>query len=286
MAVNYASQYAKAVDERFYQVSQAAMALNNRYTFTGVKTVNVYSIPTVALNNYTRSGSNRYGTPSELENSVQELTVTQDKSFTFTIDRANRAQTMMQMDAGAALEREIREVVVPAYDTYVFKKLAEAAIANGQTASTTVTKANAYEQFLAAQEALGDASVPDSGRVCFCSYKFANFLKQDPAFMIASEKARSQVEKGYIGTVDGVKVVQVPKSHLPTKTASGSTVYCCDFILTHPVAAAAPKQLEDYKIHDNPPGISGWLVEGRMLFDCFVLNSKKSAIYYHGAALT
>lgn len=43
----------------------------------------------------------------------------------------------------------------------------------------------------------------------------------------------------------------------------------------------APIKLADYKIHDNPPGINGWLVEGRVIYDAFVLNNKKGAIYVH-----
>ena len=29
----------------------------------------------------------------------------------------------------------------------------------------------------------------------------------------------------------------------------------------------------------NPPGISGALVEGRVIYDCFCMDNKKSAIY-------
>ena len=50
------------------------------------------------------------------------------------------------------------------------------------------------------------------------------------------------------------------------------------------MAATAPRQLEEYKTHDNPPGISGWLVEGRVIYDCFVLGEKRSAIFYQGGA--
>ena len=108
--------------------------------------------------------------------------------------------------------------------------------------------------------------------------------------MLASERSKQAIDRGIIGTVDGVKIVMVPKSRLPynSATSGGTTTYtyCTDFILTHPIATTAPKQLEEYKIHDNPPGISGWLVEGRILFGCFVLKNKADAIFYHGAALT
>lgn len=274
---NLATRYASKVDERFYKESQAAMGLNNDYKFNGVKTVQVYSIPTVPLNDYTRSGANRYGEPADLGNSVQEMTLTKDRSFTFVIDKGDKTQSMQVMDAGKALARELREVIVPEYDTYVFNTLAKAASDNRHTSATAATKTNAYELFLNAQETLGNACVPDKGRIAFCSYKFANLLKQDNAFMKYGNLSQEMVQKGILGEVDGTKIVKVPASRLP----SG-----CSFILTHPIAATGPKQLEAYKIHSDPPGISGFLVEGRIIYDCFVLDQKIDAIWYQGTALS
>ena len=271
---NLASKYSKKVDERFHKESQAMMALNNNYEFTGVETVKVYSIPVVAMTDYRRSGANRYGSPNDLTRNVQTLTVKKDRAFTFIIDKGDKIQSEMVSDAGKALSRQLREVCVPEFDTYVFKTMAAAATARGAMASTALTKANAYEMFLNGMEWLGNHNVPDKGRVCFCSYKFANLLKQDSAFMKYGNASQEMLIKGVIGEVDGCKIVKVPASRLPAGAA---------FILTHPVAATAPKQLEDYKIHDNPPGISGWLVEGRMIYDCFVLNEKADAIFNHGS---
>ena len=271
---NLASRYAKEVDERFTRESQAAMALNNNYKFTGVQTVNVYSIPVVPMKDYNRSGLNRYGTPTDLTRNVQPLTVKKDRGYTFIIDKGDKIQSQMVMDAGQALARQIREVVVPEYDTYVFTTLAATATARGNYSTERITKSNAYEMFLAGQEALGNKNVPDKGRVAFCSYRFANFLKQDPSFVKYGNMSQEMVIKGVLGEVDGTKIVKVPSSRLPNG---------CAFILTHPIAATAPKILDEYKIHDNPPGISGWLVEGRFIYDCFVLNEKANAIYYHGS---
>lgn len=271
---NLASKYAKQVDERFHRESQAMMALNNDYEFTGVKTVNVYSIPVVPMNDYNRTGSNRYGAPNDLTRNVQTLTVEKDRSYTFIIDKGDKLQSQMVSDAGKALSRQIREVVVPEFDTYVFATLAAKATERGNYATDAITKSNAYEKFLAGMERLGNKNVPDKGRVCFCSYRFANFLKQDPAFMKYGDKSQDMLIKGVIGEVDGCKIVKVPSSRLPAGAA---------FLITHPIAATAPKQLDEYKIHDNPPGVSGWLVEGRFIYDCFVLNEKADAVYYHGA---
>ena len=272
--MNLASKYATKIDERFARASQAMLALNNDYKFTGVKTVNVYSIPVVPMTDYTRSGTSRYGEPDDLSRTVQTLTINRDRAYTFIIDRGDRAQSQMVMDAGKALSRQLAEVVVPEYDTYVFRCLAAKATERGNYATTAITKENAYESFLAGMERLGNKNVPDSGRVCFCTYKFANLLKQDSAFMRYGDTSQEMLSKGIIGEVDGCKIVKVPASRLPAGAA---------FLLTYPSAATAPKQLEEYKIHDDPPGISGWLVEGRFIYDCFVLNEKADAIYYHGA---
>ena len=272
--INLASKYSTNVDERFYKESQAMMALNNDYEFTGVQTVKVYSIPVALMTDYSKSGLQRYGNPSDLTRNVQTLTLTKDRAFTFIIDKGDKLMSQMVSDAGKALSRQIREVIVPEFDTYVFKTLADAAIAAGNTDSTAAASNNAYSLFLNAQEKLGNANIPDQGRVCFCSYRFANLLKLDPAFMQYGDKAHEMTQKGVIGEVDGCKIVKVPATRLPLG---------CAFILTHPIAATGPKVLEDYKIHDNPPGISGWLVEGREIYDCFVLNEKRDAIFYQGS---
>lgn len=81
--------------------------------------------------------------------------------------------------------------------------------------------------------------------------------------------------KGLVGEIDGVPVIKVPTSYLPKN---------CEFIITHPIATINPKKLSDYKIHRDPPGINGNLVEGRVRYDTFVLEGKKDAIYAHVSA--
>ncbi len=271
---NLAQKYSKTIDERFERESQAVLALNSHYDFNGVDTVKVYSIPVVPMTDYTRSGLARYGSPDDLQRNVQTLKVTKDRAFTFIIDRGDKLQSQMASDAGRALQRQLREVWVPEYDAYVFRTLAASATAYGNYSTEAITKANAYEMFLKGMEALGNANVPDEGRVAFCSYGFANLLKQDSAFMRYGDSSQQMLSRGVIGEVDGCRIVKVPSSRLPAGAA---------FLIAHPLAATGPKQLEDYKIHDDPPGISGWLVEGRVIYDCFVLNEKAKAIYYHGS---
>lgn len=77
--------------------------------------------------------------------------------------------------------------------------------------------------------------------------------------------------KGVISNLDGAMVIKVPAARLPEGFG---------FMIAHPCACVAPVKLEDYKIHVDPPGISGDLVEGRIVYDAFILDNKKKAIYY------
>ena len=272
--INYAEKYSPKVDEAFALESKTNGAVNNDYDFAGVNVVNVYSIPTTPLNDYNmEAAGSRYGNPAELQDNKQTLTLTKDRSFTFTIDRKNLDDTMGVKAAGEALARQIREQVIPELDTYTLKIMATNA--GTEALNENITKTTAYEKFLAGQEALGNAKVPVTGRVAYVSYGMFNYLKQDAAFVKQGDAAQSITVNGQVGTVDGTAIVPVPSSYLPAGV---------NFIITHPVATVRPIKLEDYKIHDNPPGISGQLVEGRIRYDAFVLNNKKKAIYVSTSA--
>ena len=52
MAVNYAEKYADIIDEEMSKESLTDKATNRDFNFDGVNKVNVYSIPTVPLNDY------------------------------------------------------------------------------------------------------------------------------------------------------------------------------------------------------------------------------------------
>ena len=77
--------------------------------------------------------------------------------------------------------------------------------------------------------------------------------------------------RGVLAMLDGCSVIKVPAIRLPE--AFG-------FMIAHPCATVAPTKLESYVVHKNPPGISGYLLEGRVCYDAFVLDNKAKALYY------
>jgi hypothetical protein len=75
MAQNLAQKYSPKVVERFSRLSFTQDAVNNDYDWEGVTTVSLYSVATVAMGNYTRSGTARYGTAAEVDTTLQSLTL-------------------------------------------------------------------------------------------------------------------------------------------------------------------------------------------------------------------
>jgi len=272
MAINYAEKYSAKVDERFKLASLVGAVVNRDYDFTGVKTVKVYSIDTAAMKDYTRSGNSRYGTPADLQDTVQELTITQDRAFTYVVDKGDESEQAGAKNAGVALRRQLDEVVIPEYDKYVISKIVAGA---GTTETAAITEANAYDAFLDGIVALDEAKVPTVGRVVLATPAYCKSIKLDPAFVKNSDLGQKITLTGQFGEIDGVPVIKVPSSYFPANV---------QFVITHPVATTAPVKLNEYKTHQDPPGISGDLAEGRTLYDAFVLNNKKAAIYVHKAA--
>ncbi len=273
MAINYAEKYSSVVDERFRTAAKSAAFVNNDYDFVDGSTVKVFSIPTSPMNDYMLTGTNRYGAPSELENTLQTMTLSQDRSFTFTIDKRSSSDTMGVMQAGAALSRQLDEVVLPEIDQYRFAKMALGA---GNISTGELTNNNAYSAFITANAEMLDALVPLEGRCAVVTSSFLNKLKRDSEFIKGSDLGQGMITAGAIGLVDGISVFLVPTSYLPAGT---------EFMIVHPTATTAPQKLAEYKVHDNPPGINGQLVEGRIYHDAFVLNNKKDGIYLHQGSI-
>lgn len=280
MAVNYAEKYAGAVDERFKLGSLTGAIINNNFDWLGVKTVKIFSRNLATLNDYATTGANRYGTPDELGNAEQEMTITQDKSFTYTIDAASEQDTNGTMEAAATLAENIDNLVIPAMDTYRLSVLVAKAPVKGtvtqvsHTIVKAITSANAYEEFLACQEVLDNDKAPQGGRIVIVTPAYLNKIKLDDHFTKPSDIRQNIAMNGFSGDIDGVPVIKVPTSYVPENV---------DFIITNPIVMPSPVKLQEFKINYNAPGISGALVEARVRYDAFVLDKKADAIAVHKA---
>ncbi len=280
MAINLASKYEKKVSERFTLGSLTDAGAGHDYDFMGVKTISVYNVDTVATAAYTRSGTSRYGALTELGDTKQELTLTQDRGFTFSIDAGNASEQFNIKQANASLKREIDEVITPEIDKY---RLAKWASGNGLSTGNSVltsndgalTKANIVEKIFTASATMSDNKVPRNGRTLYIpELEFVKFRLAD-AVMGADKIDEENIRRGYRGTLDGMMVVTVPSSIMPEGV---------NFIIKYKNATVDPFKLKNYRVQKNPMGVDGDVVEGRYIYDAFVLDSKCKGIYVSKSA--
>lgn len=275
MAIELATQFLPYVDEQFKAESKRQVITNNDFEFTGAHSVKVYKVTTSAMNDYDRDGTgtnhSRYGQIHGLDATTEEFTLKKDRSFTFALDKLDVDETKAALQAAAALARQLREVVIPEVDTYVYGKVVAGA---GTTETGALTDKNVYDAILKATEVLDAAEVPETNRVLLVTPDTYTIMKKNASIVMATDVGQDMRKLGVIGMLDGATIIKVPKIRLPEDV---------NFVLVHPSATVAPVKLEDYKIHKDPPGISGNLVEGRIAYDAFVLENKTKGIYVHKA---
>ena len=269
MAINLASKYSKKVDERFALKELTNHGLNTDYDWKDVDRIVVYNVNTVPLNDYKKSGTNRYGTPDELGDSTVEYQLKTDKSFTFTIDEFYKKSQMGAKQAGKCLAREIDEVCVPFKDEQRLAEWANTGKRTGQVVAKSVTKTNAYATFLDMQEMLDEAKVPTENRIFYTTPAFYKNIKQDESFIKSGDISQKMLIKNQVGEVDGVKMVKIPTSYF-LKGVKG--------ILVYTKSTLSPQKIIDYLIHNKPVGVGGDVVEGRIMMDSFVLKAKELGV--------
>lgn len=272
--INLTTVFLPYTDEIFKTESKKSLLTNNDFDWTGAHTVKVYKVGTSEMTDYNRNPKkgftgSRFGEIQDLDATTEEFTLKNDRSFTFAIDKLDEDETAQQLSAASALARQQRQIVMPEIDSYTYGVMAEGA--GFRPDVITLTEDNIYDEIIKASAALDNAEVPETDRRLVVTPDIYRLMKKNNEIVLEAETGEDMRLKGVISNLDGTLVIKVPSNRLPENFG---------FMLCHPVATVAPAKLEDFRIHQDPPGISGSLVEGRICYDAFVLENKANAIYY------
>jgi hypothetical protein len=270
MAINLAAKASPKVVERFKIKSCTEGIFSSSYDWTGVRTVKVYSVDTLPLNDYdiTKTDGSRFGSLTEVGDTVQEMTVTDDKSFNGVVDKGNDTSQLQIKAASKVLKRQTDEVIIPYVDKYRLQKLADGAGLKG--GSVSLTTANALKTILNAGATMSNNLVPKSNRVLYIGETQAINIKLADQVVGVDKLAEKVIVNGVIGAIDGMQVRIVPDSYMPTDVV---------FMIVTKNCACAPKKIETYRILNEHPDVDGHVIQGRFMHDCFVFDTKKTGIY-------
>lgn len=267
MAINLALKYGSKIETAFTHDSYIKSHCKAEVDFTGAKTVRIYMLNTTPVVDYQRTGSSRYGTLADVQDTVLEYTMTQDKAFNGVVDKGDEAEQTITNKAGQWLRQQMRERVVPTADKYAITKIANYGTVAG---IAKPDKTNIVAEIFKARTAMNNKRVPNNGRYLYLPASFT------PAVMLSNEwigldnLAGKDLPTGVIGRVAGFTIVEIPDD-----------MFAADhwFTAVHEGAVAFPYKLNTTKVHTDPVGISGAVVEGRQIYDVFVLGSKADAVY-------
>ncbi|MBQ7875496.1 MAG: chitobiase/beta-hexosaminidase C-terminal domain-containing protein [Oscillospiraceae bacterium] len=279
MAINYASKYAKELAQAFAQKSVVDGIACKDYEFTGVKNLKVYTAVSQELNDYKRSGTNRYGEPKEAQDTVQDMIVEKDRSFSITIDKGNRTEQLGVKEASRMLNIEMTEQAIPEMDKYALRKFIDYA-GTIETIAEDPTKETIVEMLSNGMVAMGNKKVPSEGRYIFIGWSWFGKLRLSDQFIGVEALAKEALVKGAVGTFMGAQVITVPDDYL---MKGDSKAY---FLIVYKKSVLQPKKVQDYFIKENPAGINGALIEGRFIYDAFVIGAKCDGVYAAVAANT
>ena len=217
MSIDLVTKFEPYVDEIFTTESKKSLVTNNDFNWDGTNVVKIYKVSTSAMNDYDRAGTgegpSRYGTVAGLNATTETLQLKKDRSFTFAIDKLDKDETAQQLQAATALSRQVREVIVPEVDKYVYNVMCT----NAGTKATAkaLTKTNIYEEILAGTSALDDAEVMETNRVLLVNPATYTLMKQCKDITMETDIGNDMRLKGVIGMLDCCAIIKVPAIRLP-----------------------------------------------------------------------
>lgn len=276
MAINYAVKYATKIAERFKKASITDADCGHEYTFVGPnsRTIRIGSVDTVPETEYTRSGTNRFGSVHDVGDTLQEMTCEKAPAFSFTIDALDGTDQAIVKSAAAALRRQLDEVTVPNMDKHRIKKWVMGANIQ-KLEATAPTKSTIAGMIIDLGAAMTDALVPLENRTLYISTEYYKLLKQNPDYLGVESLGKEALTKGVVGEFDGNRVKPIPTRYMP------AGVY---FFIKYKGSSVDPVKLQQYDILPKVQGYSGPVVQGVTYYDSFVLGTKGDGIAVCGNA--
>lgn len=278
--INLATKYSPKVVDKFYLDSVVLGKTSKEYDWDGVQSVKVWTINTYDPTDYNKPANDnaistfhaRYGNTYEVADTIQTMTLTQDKAVSLSVDKGNNTEQMLIKNSGKVLALEMREKFIPMFDKYCLSVWGDPANCGTVTELASPSKSNILDAISAHVTAIRNKFATVDDAYCFIGETEYAMLLNAPEFINYNNPtfAPQHLEKGVMGKVRGLQIVPVPDSYFTDTNIN--------FVTAKRSAILAPTKIKDMKVHSDPVGISGALLEIRWLFDAFVLDTKKDGL--------
>lgn len=271
--IHFPEKYKTSLMEGFSKASETDGLFDHSLDmeFSGVRTVHVTSLKTEPLQDYNRSKQvgtgSRYGETKEVGDEVQTFTMTQDKALSLSIDKGNNVEQFNMKKAGAVMRAEQNEHIIPTVDTYRLAKWAQDAGIHHELAAAP-TSENIIENIIKLRNYQRNRGVKGSVSLLI-PYEYLDTLMLAKQWINLDSLGGKTLPKGTVGQISGMNVIPITNDRMPANAA---------FMMIHKPSVISPMKIKDFKGHVDPPGLSGDLLEFRMMYDAFVLGKKADGV--------
>lgn len=289
-SIALATRYLPILDEVYKAESKTAIldAANERVRFIGANSVQLYKTSLNGLGDYSRNAGFPTGSAT---GTWETLTLSQDRGRSFQIDVMDNDETL-GMAFGTLAGEFIRTKVVPEVDAYRFATYATAA---GTTASADITvgTTDIPAAISTAEQVMGDAEVPEEGRILFVSETCYAALKAKITRYVQNDvRGVNTIVESY----DDMRVIKVPQGRFNTSISEldgvsdgeedgGFTVggYGINFMIVHPSAVLQVVKHVIPRVFSPEVNqfADAWKMDYRIYHGAWVEANKTKGIYLH-----
>ena len=239
--------------------------------FSGVKTVHVKNLRTEPLQDYDRTKAvgtgSRYGDTKEVGNEEQTFTMAKDRSLSLSVDKGNNIEVMDKHKVGAIMKAEMDEHIIPEVDTYRLKKWAANAGMHEELAAAPTTD-TIIGYIVKARNKQRDKGVKGDVSLLI-PYEYLDTLQLAKQWVNLDSLGGKTLPKGTVGQISGMNVLPMSNDRMPANVV---------FMILHKKSVISPMKIKEFKGHVDPVGLSGDLIEFRMMYDAFVLGKKADGV--------
>jgi hypothetical protein len=243
---------------------------DNGYKFVDMNSIRVLSVANGTLSNYDENSATApFGAPSLVVPDEQILTLAYNKSMLLRIQQTQIQDIPVSQFAKNVAAQQADEVFVPAHDAYsIGKVLAARPVGNKVLFNGTAGNTDLRLQFARMVRKVTSQGGSLNSVFAWVAMDIAaqigvliNFTGSDAGY--------SDGKKGYLGTLAGAKVVEVPDAYL-----GGAYAVCVDKRAVVNVTPKMDPKNGGMKMIEDVPLFSGIEIQLRDRSDTFVLNKK------------
>lgn len=270
MAVNlHEKNYGKIVDAYTHESFLSGRA-KGEFDFSGFKTIKLYNIITQELNDYDfAKGDNgsRFGPLKDLQDTYQELTMNENKSFNIVVDKTYNSDQQIMKKAGHVLGEQIREKIVPYCDKHTLNKWATGA---GYTvelaaAGTAVTGKQLITGLLSVETHYNNTFVDISDRYVAVRFSDLALIRDADRWANVETQTDKYLVKGRFEEFGTLKVFGMPDAWFPAGVR---------MVAFQSKAVLNPMKIKTARIITESENVDGDIIQGHFYFDAFVIGRR------------